>query len=151
VLILNGVDEVRAHVGKELGVSDWWQITQQQTDLFGQVTGDNAPIHVDPQMAAETPFGGTIAHGYHTLALGAGFSQTMFAVRGFDVVVNYGLNRVRFPAPVRVGARVRMTAMLDSVSELPGGIQIVTGEVFEAEGVEKPVCVAEVVRRMYSN
>jgi acyl dehydratase len=150
VLILNGLDELRAHEGKELGVSDWWEITQQQTDLFADVTGDHAPIHVDPQLAAATPFGGTIAHGYHTLALGAGFSQMMFSVKGFDVVVNYGLNRVRFPAPVRVGARVRMTAKLESVRDLPSGIEIVTGEVFEAEGLEKPVCVAEVVRRMYN-
>lgn len=151
MLILDGVDEVRAYEGKELGVSDWWEITQQQTDMFADVTGDHAAIHVDPQAAATTQFGGTIAHGYHTLALGAGFSQTMFAVKGFDVVINYGLNRVRFPAPVRVGARVRMTAKLNSVSDLPGGIEIITGEVFEAEGLDKPVCVAEVVRRMYGH
>ena len=151
MLILNGVDEVRAHAGRELGVSDWWEITQEQTNLFADVTGDHAPIHVDPVLAAATPFGRTIAHGYHTLALGAGFSQKMFAVSGFDVVINYGLNKVRFPAPVRVGARVRVTATLKSVSDVPGGIEVITSEVFEAEGLEKPVCVAEVVRRMYGH
>jgi acyl dehydratase len=127
MLTLTGLDEVKAHVGSELGVSDWHLVTQERIDQFAEVTGDDQWIHVDPERARESPFGGTIAHGYYTLSLAPRFSYDMFKFEGFAFGVNYGLNRVRFPAPLPVGDRVRMRAKL----------------------VEKPVCVAESLSRVY--
>jgi len=150
VLTLTGLDEVRAHVGKELGVSDWHEVTQAAIDKFAEVTGDDQFIHVDVERAKQTPFGGTIAHGYYTLSLAPMFSYAMFSIEGFAFGVNYGLNKVRFPAPLPVGARVRMRAKLLSVEEVPGGAQISSELIFERENGDKPVCVAESLARVYT-
>lgn len=150
MLTLTGLDEVKAHVGKELGVSDWHLVTQEKIDQFAEVTGDDQWIHVDPERARQSPFGGTIAHGYYTLSLAPRFSYDMYKFEGFAFALNYGLNRVRFPAPMKVGGKVRMRAKLASVEDIPGGAQLVTELTFEAEGSEKPVCVAETLVRVYS-
>ncbi|HMD55838.1 MAG TPA: MaoC family dehydratase [Solirubrobacteraceae bacterium] len=150
MLTLTGLDEVRSRVGSELGVSDWHLVTQEAIDEFADVTGDHQWIHVDRERAKESPFGGTIAHGYYTLSLAPRFSYEMFKFEGFAFGVNYGLNRVRFPAPMPVGDRVRMRATLKEVQEIPGGAQITTELTFEREGGEKPVCVAESLARVYS-
>jgi len=149
MLTLTGLEEVKAHVGKELGVSDWHLVTQELIDAFAEVTGDDQWIHIDPERARETPFGGTIAHGYYTLSLAPRFSYDMFKFEGFAFGLNYGLNRVRFPAPLPVGDKVRMRAVLIGLEEIPGGAQITTELTFEREGGEKPVCVAETVARYY--
>jgi acyl dehydratase len=150
MLTLNGLDEVKAYAGKELGVSDWLEVTQAKIDAFAEVTGDDQWIHVDPERARQSPFGGTIAHGYFTLSLAPRFSYDMFSFAGFAFGINYGLNRVRFPAPMPVGGKVRMRAKLASVEDIPGGAQITTELTFEREGGEKPVCVAESLSRVYS-
>jgi len=150
MLTLNGLDEVKAHVGKELGVSEWLLVTQEKIDEFAAVTGDDQWIHVDVERAKQSPFGGTIAHGYFTLSLAPRFSYDMFSFEGFAFGINYGLNRLRFPAPLPVGRRVRMRARLLSVEEIPGGAQLSTELTFELEDGEKPVCVAESLSRVYS-
>ncbi|MGO9487496.1 MAG: MaoC family dehydratase [Solirubrobacteraceae bacterium] len=149
MLTLTGLEEVKAHVGKELGVSDWRLVTQEEIDEFARVTGDDQWIHVDVERAKQSPFGGTIAHGYFTLSLAPRFSYDMFSFEGFAFGVNYGLNRVRFPAPMPVGGRVRMRAVLAAVEEIAGGAQITSELTFEREGGEKPVCVAESLARVY--
>ena len=150
MLTLDGLDEVKAHVGQELGVSDWHLVTQELIDRFAEVTGDDQWIHIDVERAKQSPFGGTIAHGYYTLSLAPRFSYDMFTFTGFAFGVNYGLNRVRFPAPLPVGERVRMRALLKAVDDIPGGAQITTELTFEREGGEKPVCVAETLARVYT-
>jgi len=151
MITLTGLDELKAHVGEEVGVSEWHEVTQQAINEFADVTGDHNWIHVDPERAAETPFGGTIAHGYYTLSLAPMFSYALMSVEGFDFGVNYGLNRVRFPAPLPVGSRVRMRAKLASVEDVPGGAQITTELTFEREDADKPVCVAESLARVYGS
>ena len=150
MLTISGLEDLRAKVGEELGVSDWHEVTQEAIDEFADVTGDHQFIHVDPERAKETPFGGTIAHGYYTLSLLPMFSYDMFNFEGFAFGLNYGLNKVRFPAPLPVGSKVRMRAELDGVEEIPGGLQITTKATFEREGGDKPVCVAESLARVYS-
>lgn len=149
MLTLTGLDEVKSHVGKELGVSDWLEVTQATVDRFAEVTGDDQWIHLDVKRASETPFGGTIAHGYLVLSLAPRLCYDMFTFDGFAFGLNYGLNRVRFPAPMPVGGRVRMRAKLVAVEEIPGGAQITTELTFEREGGDRPVCVAESLARVY--
>jgi acyl dehydratase len=150
MLTLTGIDEVKSYLGKELGVSDWQEVTQEDINAFADVTGDHQFIHVDVERAKETPFGGTIAHGYYTLSLMPKFTYEMFSFEGFAFGLNYGLNKVRFPAPLPIGSKVRMRAELTAVDEIPGGIQITTKGTFEREGGDKPVCVAESLARLYS-
>jgi len=150
MLTLSGLDEVKQHVGKELGVSEWHEVTQERINAFADATGDHQWIHVDPERAKETPFGGTIAHGYYTLGLGPMFSYSMFSVEGFAFGVNYGVNRVRFPAPLPVGSKVRMRATLASVDDVPGGAQISITQTFETDSGDKPVCVAESLSRVFT-
>ena len=147
---LNGVDEMKAAVGTELGVSEWYEVTQETINEFAEVTGDHQWIHVDPEKAKETPFGGTIAHGLFTLSLGPKFTYEVMSVEGFVFAVNYGYQKVRFPAPLMVGAKVRMRALLSSVEDVPGGVQMMVTQTFETEGGEKPVCVAESLARMFT-
>jgi acyl dehydratase len=149
MLTISGIEELKAKVGEELGVSDWHEVTQEAVDEFAEATGDDQWIHVDPERAKETPFGGTIAHGLYTLSLGPRFSYEMFSIADVDFGLNYGYDRVRFPAPVPVGSRVRMRATLSSVDEIPGGVQIKVTQTFEVDGGEKPVCVAESLARIY--
>ncbi len=147
---LTGPDEVKAAVGQELGVSDWYEVTQETINQFAEVTGDHQWIHTDPEKAAQTPFGGTIAHGLFTLSLGPKFSYEVMDMQGFAFGVNYGYGKVRFPAPVPVGKKVRMRAALTNVDDVPGGIQITVTQTFEVEGGEKPVCVAESLARLFT-
>jgi acyl dehydratase len=149
MVTITGLGELRAHVGEELGVSDWHEVTQEAIDAFAELTGDDQWIHVDVERARETPFGGTIAHGYYTLSLAPMFSYRMLDLQGFDFGVNYGLNRVRFPAPMPVGERVRMRMKLEGVEEIPGGAQVTMLLTFEREGGDKPVCVADSLSRVY--
>ncbi len=149
MLTLTGLDEVKSHVGKELGVSDWLEVTQATINRFAEVTGDDQWIHLDVERAKQSPFGGTIAHGYYVLSLAPRFSYDMFTFEGFGYGLNYGLNRVRFPVPMPVGGKVRMRARLMAVDEIPGGAQITIELTFELEGSAKPVCVAESLARVY--
>ena len=150
MLTITGIDDLKARVGQELGVSAWLDVTQDKIDAFADDTGDHQWIHVDTERAAQTPFGGTIAHGLYTLALGPQFSYSMFSLEGVTFGVNYGYDRVRFPAPLPVGSRVRMRATLASVDDVPGGVHMVVTQTFEREGAEKPVCVAESLVRLYT-
>ena len=146
---ITGLDELKQAEGEELGVSDWHRITQADIDAFADVTGDHQWIHVDPERAKDTPFGGTIAHGYFTLSLAPRFNEQIMKLEGFAMAINYGLNKVRFPAPVPVDSQVRMRAKLAELSEISGGAQMITELTFEREGGDKPVCVAESVVRVY--
>ena len=147
---VEGVDGVLAVVGQHLGHSEWVTITQEQVNLFADATDDHQWIHVDVERArAESPYGGPIAHGYLTLALLVPLSSQVLVVTDTVMGVNYGLNKVRFPAPVPVGAKVRLTATLKDVEEVAGGLQITLAAVIEREGGDKPVCIAEPVYRYY--
>ena len=139
--------DLAASVGQEIGVSDWHEIPQSQIDLFAEATGDDQWIHVDPEQAKEGPYGTTIAHGYLTLSLLAPLMKTTYRIEGAKMAVNYGLNKVRFAAPVRVGSRVRVRVSLASVDEIPNGVQSVWSAVIELEGSSKPACIAEPVTR----
>ena len=147
---ITGLEELKQAEGTVLGTSDWHEVTQEDIDTFADVTGDHQWIHVDVERAKETPFGGTIAHGYYTLSLLPKFSYELFNFEGFAFGLNYGLNKVRFPAPLPVGSRVRMRAELSSVEDIPGGLQITTRATFETDAGEKPVCVAESLARVYT-
>ena len=136
-------------VGQSLGTSPWLTIDQDRINAFAEVTGDPQWIHVDAQRAAQGPFGATVAHGFLTLSLLPWFSERTFEVTGSTMGVNYGLNRVRFPAPVPVGSRLRAHLVLKSAEALAGGWQLVTEVTIEREGSDKPVCVAESVSRRY--
>jgi acyl dehydratase len=150
MLTISTIDEAKSHEGEEIGVSEWHAVTQQDIDTFAEVTGDHYFIHTDPERAKQTPFGGTIAHGYYTLSLAPRFAYTLVTYEGFSFGVNYGVNKVRFPAPMPVGDKVRMRMKLAKVEEIPGGAQITTELTFEREGGEKPVCVAESLSRVYA-
>jgi acyl dehydratase len=147
--VINGLDELKSKVGQELGVSDWHDVTQERVDAFADATGDHQWIHVDPERAKETPFGGTIAHGLYTLSLGPQFSYALWEVEGAVFGLNYGYEKVRFPAPLPVGSRVRMRATLTEAHDVDGGVQFTVTQSFEREGSDKPVCVAESVARVY--
>ncbi|MGC5564284.1 MaoC family dehydratase [Streptomyces sp. FR-108] len=147
--IFASADELKAAVGEQLGYSDWVEIDQKRIDLFADATGDHQWIHVDAPRAAAGPFGTTIAHGYLTLSLLPLFGPQLIAVEGVKMGVNYGTNKVRFPAPVPVGSRLRATARIAAVDEVAGGVQVAVGFTVEREGGEKPVCVAESVSRYY--
>ncbi|WP_369138136.1 MaoC family dehydratase [Modestobacter versicolor] len=144
------IAELPALAGTELGTSDWFEVTQQRVDTFADATGDHQWIHVDVERAAaESPFGSPIAHGYLTLALLIPMWAQVLTVTDQTMGVNYGLGRVRFPAPVPVGSRIRLTATLAAVEQIAGGVQLTIGAVIEREGAEKPVCIAEPVFRAY--
>jgi acyl dehydratase len=147
---ITGLDELKAADGEVLGTSDWHEVTQADIDAFADVTGDHQWIHVDPERAKQTPFGGTIAHGYYTLSLAPRFTEQIMALEGFTFAINYGLNRVRFPAPVPVGSKVRMSAKVAALDDIDGGAQMTLELTFEREGGEKPVCVAQSLVRLYA-
>ena len=144
------VADLAAAAGETIGQSDWVTITQEDVNLFADATGDHQWIHVDPERAKQTPFGGTIAHGYYTLSLAPMLTAQVMELRGFAFAINYGLNRVRFPAPLPVGRRVRARAKLTKVEDVPGGAQMEVEVTFELEGGDKPVCVAETLARVYT-
>ena len=142
--------ELNGLIGTELGTSDWYDVTQEHVNLFADATGDHQWIHVDVERATtESPFGGPIAHGYLTLSLLVPLFGQVLVVTDTVMGVNYGLNKVRFPSPVPVGSRVRLTATLTGVEEITGGKQLSFACVIEREGGDKPVCIAEPVYRYY--
>ncbi len=144
----HGIDEVRAAVGRHLGWSDWVTITQDQVNTFADATGDHQWIHVDPERAtAESPFGGPIAHGYLTLSLTNLFLPQVVEVQGVSLGVNRGTGKVRFPAPVPVGSRLRGGVELVAVDDVAGGIDTTMVITVEREGSDKPVCVVESLSR----
>jgi acyl dehydratase len=147
---INGLEELKAAEGEHLGTSEWHEVTQEAVDRFAEITGDHQWIHVDVERAKQTPFGGTIAHGYFTLALGPMLSDQVMKLHGFTYAVNYGLDKVRFPAPMPVGGRVRVHLRLADLKPVPGGAQFKLELTFEREGEEKPVCVAETLARVYA-
>ncbi|WP_039801802.1 MaoC family dehydratase [Nocardia araoensis] len=140
-------DALRAAVGTVLGPGEWLEIDQRRIDLFAEATGDHQWIHVDAARAADGPYGATIAHGFLTLGLLAPISQQLMSVPAARMAINYGLNKVRFISPVRVGSRVRGTVALTAVTDVPGGVQVERTVTITAEGADKPACVAEHVVR----
>ena len=144
---INGVDDLKALVGQHLGSSDWHEITQERVNLFAEATGDHQWIHVDPERAKDGPFGGTIAHGYLTMSLGPVLMPEVVTVTGFSLALNYGLNKLRFPSPVPVGSKLRLSVELVDVEDVPGGVQSTYRMTFEVDGQDKPACVAEALYR----
>lgn len=147
--IIAGLEGLRACAGSDLGVSDWFAIDQSAIDAFAQLTGDKQWIHTDPARAATGPYGGTIAHGFLTLGLATELLWNVAVVENGGTILNYGLNKVRFPAPLPVGSRVRMHVSVLSVNDVPGGLEAVYHLVYETEGQAKPPCVADMVFRYY--
>jgi acyl dehydratase len=148
---VEGIEGVQGLVGQHLGHSDWVEITQEQVNQFADATGDHQWIHVDPERAKkESPFGGPIAHGYLTLSLIVPLVSQTYTITDAKMGVNYGLNKVRFPAPVPVGSKVRARVVLKDVEEVAGGLQNTVAVTVEREGGDKPVCIAEWVTRAYA-
>ena len=145
--VLDGADAVQAAVGTHLGYSDWLEITQDRIDTFAEATGDHQWIHVDPVRAKDGPYGATIAHGYLTLSLSNLFLPQIVEVTGFSMGINYGTGKIRFPAPVPVGSRIRGGAELTAVEEVKGGLQASITITIEIEGGAKPACVIESISR----
>jgi len=144
------IAELTAYVGREVAVSDWLLITQQQVNLFAEATGDHQWIHVDPEKAAKGPFGGPIAHGFLTLSLIPKFFESSFDIAQSRMGVNYGLNKVRFTSPVPVGSRLRARMKLLASEQIANdGVQMTWEVTVEREGTDKPVCVAESLVRRY--
>ncbi|NRQ37390.1 MaoC family dehydratase [Nonomuraea sp. NN258] len=147
----NGLAELKALAGRDLGHSAWLEIGQDRVNAFADTTGDHQWIHTDPDRAAGGPFGGTIAHGYLTLALVIPLFGELLDVRGVSMSVNYGLDKLRFPSPVKVGGRIRLTGTVVSVEEVAGnGVQMLIDFIVEADGSAKPACVARAVYRHYA-
>jgi acyl dehydratase len=147
--VFTGADELLAAAGEQLGTSDWMTIQQQRVNAFADATEDHQWIHIDPQRAATGPFGGTIAHGFLTLSLLPHLIDQTYRVEGTTMVINYGLNKVRFPAPVPVGSTVRAEVALAEATEVTGGLQLVVRATLHIEGNAKPGCVADWVTRVY--
>ena len=146
---VNGIEDLQALLGKEVGPTDWREVSQEDIDLFARLSGDDQWIHVDVERAkTESPFGTTVAHGNLTLSMIDGLRRDLIESKGFKLGVNYGWNKVRFPAPVPAGSKVRAKAEVTSVDEVGGGwYQVVTKFTVEVEGGDKPVCVGESVGR----
>ena len=150
MLTITGPEELKAKIGEELGVSDWHDVTQERIDAFAEATGDHQWIHVDPERAKDGPFGQTIAHGYLTMSLGPVLLPQVLTITGFSMALNYGLNKLRFPSPVPVGSKLRLSAELADVEDVAGGVQVTVRLTFEVEGQDKPACVAEALYRYLS-
>ncbi|MCE9605205.1 MAG: MaoC family dehydratase [Planctomycetia bacterium] len=147
---ITGLEELQSFVGKRLGSSDWFDVTQARIDAFAEATGDRQWIHCDPARAAvESPYGTTSAHGFFTLSLCIQLADTSFHIAGVKMIVNYGLNRVRFPMPVKVGSRIRMNSDLLELKPAAQGVQAVFKHSFEVEDVARPACVVESVLRLF--
>ncbi len=147
---IEGIEGLKEKVGAHLGYSGWREVTQKQVNLFADATDDHQWIHVDIERAKAGPFGGPIAHGYLTLSMAPAFMNEILEVSGVAMGVNYGLNKLRFPSPVPVGSRLRAGAVLSSVEDVAGGVQVALELTFETEGGAKPACVAELLFRYYS-
>ncbi|MEV5550572.1 MaoC family dehydratase [Streptomyces sp. NPDC052309] len=149
-ITVNGLDELKKLAGSDLGTSEWIEVTQERIDTFADATGDHQWIHVDPERAAAGPFGAPIAHGYLTLSLFIPLFTELLDVQGVTTKVNYGLDKVRFPAPVKAGSRIRLAGRLAEVTEVPGGVQIAVDGTIEAEGGAKPAAVLRSLSRFYA-
>lgn len=151
MLTIDSLNELTAHVGKEIGVTDWFLMTQERIQQFADATGDHQWIHVDVERSRrESPFQATIAHGFLTLSLLPQFMPQVLQTKGgIRMGINYGLNRLRFVSPVRAGARIRARFTLQSTKEVGGGLEIVYAVTVEGENLQKPICVAEWVVRYY--
>jgi acyl dehydratase len=148
---VNGLTEIKALAGKDLGHSDWLEIAQDRVNTFADATDDHQWIHVDPRRADGGPFGGTIAHGYLTLSLVIPLFNELLDIQGVTMSINYGLDKVRFPSPVKVGSRIRLGATVASVEDVPGdGVQMHLDFTVEIEGAGKPACVARAIYRHYA-
>ena len=145
--VVDTLEELEPLVGTSLGVSSWVEISQERINTFADATDDHQWIHVDPERAAEGPFGTPIAHGYLTLSLLIPMWSELLDVRDVSTKVNYGLNKVRFPSPVPVGSKVRANATLAGVEQVPGGAQLTIDAVIEVDGAAKPACVAQMLVR----
>lgn len=146
-MIRTAIGDLPSRVGDDLGRTEWVSMPQERIDQFADATGDHQWIHVDQTRAAAGPFGGTIAHGYLTLAITGAAVAELLEVPDATNVINYGVNRVRFPGPVRSGSRLRVSGRIDSVAAVPGGQQVTVDLVAECEGADRPVCVAQAVVR----
>ena len=149
MLVVNAIEELRSRLGQELGVSEWHSVRQDDIDCFADVTGDRQWIQTDVELARSGPFRGTIAHGFYTLALIPMLMSQVLSLGGSGFVINYGLNKVRFPAPLPVGDRVRLRLSLEAISTRPGSSDITLLSSLECPSQEKPVCVAESVVRVF--
>jgi acyl dehydratase len=148
--IMNGLDELKAQAGADLGRTGWVEVTQDRITMFADATGDHQWIHVDTERAAAGPFGSTIAHGYLTLSMVIPLFGELLEVSGVSMAINYGLNKVRFPAPVPVGSRIRLAAALGAVEDAGvNAVQVVADFTIEVEGGAKPACVAQAIYRYY--
>ncbi|PWK87312.1 acyl dehydratase [Lentzea atacamensis] len=148
---VEGIAELKALAGKNLGCTDWLQIDQNRVNTFADATDDHQWIHTDPERAAAGPFGGTIAHGYLTLALLIPLMTELLDVSGVRMSINYGLEKVRFPAPVPVGSKIRLKGQVASVEDVKGdGVQVTVDFTVEIEGSDKPACVARGIYRHYA-
>ena len=147
--VINGTEELKSLVGEHLGYSPYVEIDQERVNLFADATGDHQWIHVDVEKATAGPFGGPIAHGYLTLSLGPYLYPQVVQITGFSMGVNYGAEKIRFPSPVPVGAKLRLGVQLLDVTEIAGGVQTLMEFTFECEGASKPSCVAQIIFRQY--
>ena len=147
--VVSTLEELRPLVGTILGSSAWVTVEQSRIDAFAAATGDHQWIHVDPERATSGPFGATVAHGYLTLSLLIPLWTEILTIHSVHTKVNYGLGKVRFPAPVPAGSRVRATATLAALEEVGGGTQLTVDALIEREGSDKPVCVAQPIFRFY--
>ncbi|HEY6788494.1 MAG TPA: MaoC family dehydratase [Trebonia sp.] len=146
----NGLDEIKALVGKDLGKSAWLEITQDRVNLFADATDDHQWIHLDEERAAAGPFGATIAHGYLTLSLVIPLFHDLLEIRGISMGVNYGLDKLRFPSPVKVGSKIRLGGVVTQVDDVPGGVQMHVDLTVEIEGQDKPALAARALYRQYA-
>ncbi|MFE1925363.1 MaoC family dehydratase [Streptomyces asoensis] len=149
-ITVNGLEELKKLAGSDLGTSEWIEVAQERIDTFADATGDHQWIHVDPERAAAGPFGAPIAHGYLTLSLFIPLFTALLDVQGVTTKVNYGLNKVRFPAPVKAGSRIRLVGRLSAVEDVPGGVQITVDGAIEIEGGAKPAAVLQSLSRFYA-
>jgi acyl dehydratase len=148
--VAHGLDDLRQLAGADLGAGGWHQITQDQINTFADATGDHQWIHIDPERAKAGPFGTTIAHGYLTLALVIPLWSELLQIEGIGMAVNYGLNRVRFPTPVPAGSQIRLHARVDSVQDIPDGVQMTVDLTIELRDAAKPAAVAQAVYRYHT-
>jgi len=150
-LVITGLEGLEANVGQTVGVTDWKTVVQDEITAFAKLTGDEQWIHVDPERAAQGPFGTTIQHGFLTLAMSTGLLWSVCVVEGFGMILNYGLNKVRFPTPLPVGSRIRAHVLLAEVKQLgESGVEVVWRLTYEVEDKPKPCCVADLVFRYYN-
>ncbi|MFI7143741.1 MaoC family dehydratase [Nonomuraea sp. NPDC050022] len=149
--VANGLTELKALAGQDLGHTGWQEIAQDRVNLFAEATDDHQWIHVDPEKAEDGPFGGTIAHGYLTLALLIPLFNELLEIQGMKMSINYGLDKVRFPSPLKVGGKIRLAAKVAEVEDVPGdGVQMSLDFTVEIDGSAKPACVARAVYRHYA-